>query len=145
MMVIFRLIGTIGTMNTVGNFRWVQDMAPCRAYKTREGKIMKEVKINGEWFEVIRPRKYKPEYAVPSKWDYLNIYQAYERPSSSKVAIWKYWNSFYGDDVYKFGIPFIRSRNCFAFTVVFNVFDNSTYEWIGVAVITKDHNRLYLA
>lgn len=105
---------------------------------------MKELKIGSEWFEVIRPRKHKPEYAVPSPWDYTDIYQAYERPSIYKVHIWDYWNNFYGDDVYKFGIPFISSRNCFTFTIVFNVFDNITYEWIGIAIITKDYNRLYL-
>lgn len=106
---------------------------------------MKNVKINGEWFEVIRPRKNKPEYAVPSSWDYTDIYQAYVKPSVYKVDIWNYWNHFYGDKVYSFGVPFISGRNCMTFTVTFNVFDNSTYEWIGVAIITKDHNRLYLA
>lgn len=106
---------------------------------------MKNLKIRNEWFEVIKPRKYKPEYACPGKWDYVNIWQAYDKPSYAKEKIWCYWNNFYGDEHYKFGVPFIRSRNCFTFTVVFNVFDAETLEWIGIAVITRDHNRLYLA
>lgn len=106
---------------------------------------MKNVKISNEWFEVIKPRKHAVEYACPGKWDYTDIWQAYETPSRYKVDIWEYWNEFYGDEKYKFGIPFISSRNTFAFTVTFNVFDAETLEWIGVAVITRDHNRLYLA
>ena len=106
---------------------------------------MKNVKIGNEWFEVIKPRKYKPQYACPGKWDYADIWHAYNKPSKYKVDIWEYWNNFFGDNQYKFGTPFITSRNCFAFTVVFNVFNAETLEWIGIAVITRDHNRLYLA
>lgn len=106
---------------------------------------MKLIDINGETFEVIKPRKYKPEYAVPSQWDYLNIYEAYEKPSAIKVDIWQYWVGFYGDDNYSFGVPFISGKSCFAFTITFNVFDNHTGEWLGIAIITRDHNRIYLA
>lgn len=106
---------------------------------------MKNVEICNEWFEIIKPRKYKPTYATPGKYDYMNIWQAYEKPSYAKECIWNYWADFYGDETYKFGIPFISSRNSFAFTITFNVFDAETLEWIGVAVITKEHNRLYLA
>ena len=107
--------------------------------------MSKTVKIGEEWFEVVKPRKYKPEYAIPSSWDYMNIWQAYEKPSSAKVSIWNYWESFMGNDLYKFGVPFITGRNCFSFTICFNVFDAETLEWLGVAIITKEHNRLYLA
>lgn len=107
--------------------------------------MSKMVEIGNEWFEVIKPRKHKPEYAVPTNYDYMNIWQAYEKPSQAKECIWNYWSVFRGDDVYKFGIPFITSRNCFSFTICFNVFDAQTLEWLGVAIITKEHNRLYLA
>ena len=46
---------------------------------------MKDVKIGNELFEVIKPRKHKPDYAVPSPWDYMDIYEAYKRPSIYKV------------------------------------------------------------
>lgn len=107
--------------------------------------MSKYVTISGETFEIIKPRKYKPQYFTPSRWDYMNIWQAYEKPSYAKECIWNYWNSFMGDEVYKFGIPVITSRNCFAFSITFNVFDAQTLEWLGIAHITRDHNRLYLA
>lgn len=109
---------------------------------------MKNVKLYNEWFEVIHPRN-EVEPVYPSQWDYETIYQAYQKPSMAKVAIWDYWCGFGidylgNDNPYYFGIPFISSRNCFAFTVVFNVYDAETGEFVGVAQITRDHNRLYL-
>ena len=109
---------------------------------------MKTEVINGEVFEVSKPRKYKPVMVVPSRWNYSSIYEAYDRPSVYKVGIWQDWCDFtyhVADDChYTFGQPWITSRNTFAFTVSFNVYDLETYEWVGVAVITKDHNRLFL-
>lgn len=107
--------------------------------------MTKQVNISGEWFDVVKPRKHNVSFAVPSNYDYLDIYDAYAKPSTYKVEIWDYWQKFTGDNNYHFGIPFISSRNCFAFTVTFNVYDAKTLEWLGVARITKDKQVIYLA
>lgn len=109
---------------------------------------MKTLQMYGETFEVIHPRR-KVSEVYPTMWDYTDIYQAYQRPSDAKVSIWEYWYQF-GDyagkpfDTYHIGVPFISSRNGWAFTVEFNVYD-ADYNFIGYAHITRDHNRLYLA
>lgn len=107
--------------------------------------MSKQVNISGEWFDVVKPRKHVVEFACPTNYDYTDIYQAYSKPSIYKVQIWEYWNKFLGDDVYRFGVPFISGRNCFSFTVTFNVYDAVTDEWLGVARITKDKQVIYLA
>ena len=106
------------------------------------------INLYGEDFEVIFPRDVV-EPITPSMWDYTDIYQAYDRPSVYKVEIWNYWCEFGDrgtdpDAAYYFCCPVITSRNCFKFTVCFNVYDVDTMEFVGVAVITRDHNRLYL-
>lgn len=108
---------------------------------------MKTIKLYGETFEVKHPRNGVQE-VYPSRWDYTSIYQAYQNPSIYKVQIWEYWEKF-GLPIdetqpYHIGIPFITSRNCFKFTVTFNVYDMETREFAGVAVVTADHNYLYL-
>lgn len=105
--------------------------------------MSKYISIGGECFEVIKPRKHEVMPVYPTKWDYTDIMQAYVKPSVYKQRIWDYWRSFMGDDTYRFGNPFISSRNCFSFTVVFNVYGEK-WDFVGVACITKDHNRLYL-
>lgn len=108
---------------------------------------MKTQKLYGETFEIIHPKN-PVSYAYPSQWDYLSIEDAYDRPSQAKCDIWAYWQEFGklkdSDEPYVFDIPFISSRNCFMFSVTMNVFDADTLEWVGVAHITRDHNRLYL-
>lgn len=105
--------------------------------------------IYGETFEVIKPRKCEVCEVYPTQWDYTSIYQAYQKPSDAKVAIWDYWYHFgQQDDVnerYHIGVPFITGRSCHAFTVSMNVYDIDTHAFVGVMVITRDHNRLYLA
>lgn len=108
---------------------------------------MKTQMLYGELFEIIHPKN-PVSYAYPSQWDYMDITDAYDKPSQAKREIWAFWREFgqtlNSDEPYTFGIPFISSRNCFAFSVTMNVFDADTMEWIGVAHITRDHNRLYL-
>lgn len=107
---------------------------------------MKTIELYGETFEVKYPRD-GAEETYPTYWDYTDIYQAYNNPSIYKVQIWDYWSKFgLPDDEtqpFKVGIPFITSRNCFAFTVVANVY-NWDGSFAGVMRITKDHNYLYL-
>lgn len=105
--------------------------------------MSKYINIGGELFEVIKPRKREVEKQHRGQWDYANIWQAYEKPSAAKVAIWEYWYNFFGDETHRFGNPFISGRNCFSFTVVCNVYDENS-DFIGVARITRGHNRLYL-
>lgn len=105
--------------------------------------MSKYISIDGEYFEVIKPRRHEVEIQHRGQWGYVNIWQAYEKPSDTKVAIWEYWYNFFGDETHRFCNPFISSRNCFSFTVTFNVYDEN-FDFIGVARITKDHNRLYL-
>ena len=111
----------------------------------------KQLTINNEVFEVIKPRKREVVPVYPGKWDYTNIYKAYERPSIYKVQVWQYWCEFSaGTDGEPFivGMPFISSRNTFAFTVTANVYQhdvvNNTCTFAGVMVVTRDHNRIYL-
>lgn len=108
---------------------------------------MKTQILYGELFEIIHPKN-PVSYAYPSQWDYLSIESAYDRPSQAKREIWAYWQAFGqtldSNEPYTFGVPFISSRNCFKFSVTMNVFDSSTLEWVGVAHITREHNRLYL-
>lgn len=109
---------------------------------------MKTIEMYGETFEVSKPRKYKVKEFVPDfRWHTTDIYRAYQRPSAYKVDIWNYWNKFgiEDDEKYHIGVPIITSYNTFAFTVTFNVYDNESHNFIGVAVITREHNRLYLA
>lgn len=105
--------------------------------------MSKYISIDGEWFEVIKPRKRVVVPVYPTQWDYTDIMQAYDKPSEYKKDVWNYWHDFMGGDGYRFGCPFISSRNCFTFTVMFNVYDEN-FEFVGVARITRDHNRLYL-
>lgn len=108
---------------------------------------MKNVELYGENFEVIYPKDGVCE-VVPTAYDYMTIYTAYDKPSIYKQDIWHYWEHFglVDDEKYPYhiGIPFITGRNCFSFTVTFNVYDIDTREFKGVARITKEHNRLYL-
>lgn len=104
--------------------------------------------LYGETFEVVFPRD-EVQSITPGMWDYTDIYQAYERPSCHKVSIWNYWREFglRGSDPdapYYFGYPVITSRNCFMFTVCFNVYDVDTMEFVGIARITRDNQKLYL-
>lgn len=107
--------------------------------------MAKTIKIRNEYFEVIKPRKYKPVAIEPNAWNYTSIWSAYDKPSYAKERIWNYWDNFFGDETYKFGLPLITSKNTFTFTISYNVFDAKTCAWLGVAVITAAHNRLYLA
>ena len=104
--------------------------------------------IYGEDFEVIKPRKCEVVPVYPSYYSYNDIYDAYDRPSDCKVEIWEHWLRFglEDDERYHIGRPFICSHNVFTFTVTMNVYDNDNDgEFVGVMVITRDHNRLYLA
>ena len=108
---------------------------------------MKTEKIYGETFEVYKVKDIK-EFFPDFRYHYLDIYSAYDKPSEIKCAIWDYWKNFglFSNEKSKYwiGIPVITSRNCFMFTITFNVYDIETNEFVGIAKITKEHNKLYL-
>ena len=106
--------------------------------------------INGEEFEVIKPRKYNP---VPHEFtprDCTDIFQAYATPSDSKVFIFQHWLNWApfkwctNESVYVSHFC-ITSHNCQMFCIGFNIYNTETDEFIGVGSITRDHNRIYLA
>lgn len=100
---------------------------------------MKTIKINGEIFEVIKPRnKVRPF----SGWfsDESAIFCHYDRPSIYKVNIWKSWLDWAKrtDGVIAFEIT---SVNIFQFTIGGLYTDENGDEYN--IYITKAHNRLY--
>lgn len=106
----------------------------------------KRMEINGEFFEVVKPRKYAVNPVSFSRWDCQDIYAAYDRPSTHKVSIWNYWRNWKDTcDTHFFTGFRIVSHNTFTFTINANVWDEKTGEFIGIIVITKDYNRIYLA
>lgn len=109
---------------------------------------MKTILLYGETFEVVYPRSGVTEFVPDFRYHTTDIYRAYQKPSIYKVQIWDYWKNFGlpedETEKYHIGVPVITSHNCFKFTVRFNVYDMETREFAGVAVVTADHNRLYL-
>lgn len=103
--------------------------------------------INGEYFTYF-PNK--PQKAVEfTRWNYSNIWNAYERPSWDKEKIWNNWYSWFNDCIRKYGYKriddfqmFIRSRNTFQFTISANIIDSETGECL-VLDITASHNYCY--
>ena len=107
-------------------------------------KTQETLKMYGETF-IVHRGEVKEVY--PQLWDYTDIYQAYKKPSDSKIAVWNYWFNFGlpedKKEPYRIGIPFISSRNCFSFVVVANVYTHD-HTFVGIMKITKDYNRLFL-
>lgn len=91
--------------------------------------------INGVWF-TYHPRAKLPYYGCYDKWD---IYDAYKKPSSCKVSIWRYWVEWcYSMEDCEY--PVITGANCMTFTIMFDfVHEGKEYR----AHITKYHNHLY--
>lgn len=76
-------------------------------------------------------------YAHPA-YTYRDIYEAYDRPSVSKVRAWEYCEQLCAD-LGGFDLV-IASRNTFSFTAVFKFFDLETGA-LSYAYITRDYDR----
>ena len=103
----------------------------------------KTMTINGETFEVIRPRKYDPRVAVEAVKDCAgrDLSYYYDRPSTNKQAIFDEWQEWYAtaENVFYFGVC---SANTFNFSISALLTDSTGV--IGVITITRDHNRVHL-
>ena len=105
---------------------------------------MKYTTINGETFETIKPSKLNVKKAIEnlaqSKRE--TIYDHYDKPSVYKVGIYEEWRDWALESpVCCFSVT---SANTFCFTIECVLYDEETNEDIGLIVITKSHNRLYL-
>ena len=105
---------------------------------------MKTMNINGEVFDVVKPRHAVTPLFYPCGFDSNDIYNHYERPSARKVNIFNYWRNWYYETQ---GVTclFISSANTFQFSLAGNYCDPETGEFIGVLKITAAHNRIYIA
>lgn len=101
----------------------------------------KTMRINGETFEVIRPRKYPVRLSNPH---YLrDLYDCYDSPSAAKQSIYNEWYEWYRSDdrLSEFGIT---SYNTFSFSLGCVFIDDETGVQ-GYIAITPAHNRIYIA
>ena len=105
---------------------------------------MKYTTINGETFETIKPRKWDVRKAIErlaqSKRE--TLYNHYEKPSKYKIGIYEEWRNWALEspvDCFS-----VTSANTFCFTIECVLYDEKTFKDIGLIIITKAHNRLYL-
>lgn len=99
---------------------------------------MVNVTINGETFRIYKPRKYQAQKQYFEKYDGMDLYNYYERPSETKQAIWHSWDMWARDtaEVLTFGIC---SANGYRFNIA------GTIVWNGVLYginITATKNEL---
>lgn len=97
----------------------------------------------GETFEVITSNMYPVAPITGYNWD--EIYEVYDRPSTDKIYTWRYWCRWV-DEMreagYKCGIQ-ISSHNTWQFTITGSIRKDETDEVYDIW-ITKKHNRLYI-
>lgn len=97
----------------------------------------------GETFEVITSNMYP--VAPITGYNYDEIYEVYDRPSSTKVDIWHYWCRWCDEMIkagYKCGIQ-ISGRSCNFFSITGSIRKDETNEVYDIW-ITHRHNRLYI-
>lgn len=99
------------------------------------------VDLNGVTFEYDTKGGKKPEF---TKWDYKDIYSAYDRPSYIKQDIWHEWTNWIHNISWRTGDYenndiWIVSKNAFQFTISGTVINEKTGEILGIH-ITKAHN-----
>lgn len=94
------------------------------------------VELNGVTFEL--DKKYPIPYETSLR-GYTNIYNAYNRPSDTKVSIWEGWLLWFHENG---GTCVVSSKNCNFFTIEGFVTDNETGKRY-FAYITHANNRLY--
>ena len=98
-------------------------------------KKWENFKINGESFEV----NTKESVIEDGLYGYDSIYDAYTRPSQTKIAIWERWeNWFYSNH----GYCVVSSRNCNFFSIAGYVTDEIT-GFRYHCYITASHNKAW--
>lgn len=98
-------------------------------------RVKEHITINGETFSIEGKTNTKGRVEYGN--DMRDIYNAYDRPSSTKVAIWRDWCNW----AFECGAHLaIASHNCFRFTIRGWVeYNGKTYQ----LYITDCHNRAY--
>ena len=77
--------------------------------------------------------------ATMKRWDYLNIWYAYERPSQTKVSIWEDWKKWFLRNTDSFSI-WVSGRNSMQFTISgWFELEGKTYN----VYITKTRNDIF--
>lgn len=106
--------------------------------------MTKYMKINGETFEVIKPRKWNVREAIErlAREPRKDLYSHYEKPSALKVSIWHEWVDWALES--PVNALTVSSASPFQFTISGILYDPETLEDIGLIHITKAHNWLYL-
>lgn len=106
--------------------------------------MTKDININGMTFEAIKPKSWSVLDAIHkhANTDIKELHHCYSKISDEKKKIydsWKKWSE--NAPVWHLSIT---SSNRYAFTLTCILEDSKTLENIGLIVITKSHNRLYL-
>lgn len=103
--------------------------------------MSKYMNINGQTFEVIKPRKYP--VSLTNKYYLRGLSDCYEKPSVHKQAIYDEWYEWYRSDIRlsEFGIT---SYNTFMFTIGCIFTDEETGER-GYIKITPAKQVIYMA
>lgn len=109
---------------------------------------MKYLEFAGRRFELVNADSVAGKAIVNrclSPIQYSNIYDAYDRPSQTKIEIWDDWKKWF-DNIHNIeqshksysGFMFIYSRCTTNFTIVFNAVKG---ERTIFGYISKDHNK----
>lgn len=100
------------------------------------------IKLNNETFEV---KKVKDELH-PIK-EVRGIGDCYNKPSETKYNIYHYWLKWYENSRvdYRYILKHftIRSFNCMMFTLLIDVYDTATDDFIGQLYITKTRQEFW--
>ena len=100
--------------------------------------MAKYIEIGGETFKVYHPRKYQAKREYFEKFDGRGLYNYYERPSNTKIAIWHSWDMWARDnaEVLTFGV-------CSANGYRFNIAGTLIYDGVLYGInITSTKNEL---
>lgn len=106
--------------------------------------MAKYMKINGETFEIIKPRNWNVKEAIErlAREPRKDLYSHYEKPSKAKIGIWNAWVDWALES--PVNCLTVTSANTWQFTISAVLYDPETDEDLGLIHITSAHNRLYL-
>lgn len=106
--------------------------------------MTKYMEINGEIFEVIKPRKRYLKEAIErlAREPRKDLYSHYEKPSKVKIGIWNAWVDWALES--PVDCITVTSASTFQFTISAILYDPETDADLGLIRITKCHNRVYL-